>query len=179
MYGRILGVPVHAVRDAADLRQTLAELRDKHMVLIDTVGMSQRDRQVAEQTAMLLDAGDVRRLLLLNATAPRRHARRRGARLQRRRIWRGVHPDQGRRGGDARRRRSTSLIRQRAGALLRRQRPARAGGPAPAEPQLPAAPCARRERRGSPFRLDGDEAGLIAAAAAGGRRRAHAGSRRV
>jgi len=68
IYGRILGVAVHPVRDAADLRQTLAELRHKHMVLIDTVGMSQRDRQVAEQTAMLLNAGEVRRLLLLNAT---------------------------------------------------------------------------------------------------------------
>ena len=68
IYGRILGVPVFAVRDAADLRQTLAELRDKHMVLIDTVGVSQRDKMVAEQAAMLLGAGDVRRLLLLNAT---------------------------------------------------------------------------------------------------------------
>lgn len=69
IYGRILGVAVHAVRDAADLRQTLEEFRHKHMVLIDTVGMSQRDRQVAEQTAMLLNAGDVRRLLLLNASS--------------------------------------------------------------------------------------------------------------
>ena len=69
IYGRILGVAVHAVRDAADLRQTLNEFRHKHMVLIDTVGMSQRDRQVAEQTAMLLNAGDVRRLLLLNASS--------------------------------------------------------------------------------------------------------------
>jgi flagellar biosynthesis protein FlhF len=69
IYGRILGVAVHAVRDATDLRQTLEQLRHKHMVLIDTVGMSQRDRQVAEQTAMLLNSGDVRRLLLLNATA--------------------------------------------------------------------------------------------------------------
>ncbi len=68
IYGRILGVPVFVVRDAADLRQTLAELRDRHMVLIDTVGMGQKDRMVAEQTAMLLGAGEVRRLLLLNAT---------------------------------------------------------------------------------------------------------------
>src|SRR5574337_418648 len=52
----------------ADLRQTLAELRNKHMVLIDTMGMSQRDRMVAEQAAMLTGAGDVRRLLLLNST---------------------------------------------------------------------------------------------------------------
>ncbi|MCB1885969.1 MAG: flagellar biosynthesis protein FlhF [Rhodocyclaceae bacterium] len=69
IYGRILGVPVFVVRDAADLRQTLAELRNKHMVLIDTVGMGQRDRMVAEQTAMLVGAGEVRRLLLLNATS--------------------------------------------------------------------------------------------------------------
>ncbi len=69
IYGRILGVSVHVVRDAADLRQTLKALRDKHMVLIDTVGMSQRDRMVAEQATMLLNAGEVRRLLLLNATS--------------------------------------------------------------------------------------------------------------
>jgi flagellar biosynthesis protein FlhF len=68
IYGRILGVPVHVVRDGDDLRHTLADLRDKHMVLIDTVGMSQRDRMVAEQAAMLTRAGEVNRLLLLNAT---------------------------------------------------------------------------------------------------------------
>jgi len=69
IYGRILGVPVHVVRDSEDLRRTLADLRGKHMVLIDTVGMSQRDRMVAEQAAMLMRAGDVKRLLLLNATS--------------------------------------------------------------------------------------------------------------
>ncbi|MBN8440775.1 MAG: flagellar biosynthesis protein FlhF [Thauera sp.] len=68
IYGRILGVPVFAVRDGAELRQTLAGLKDKHMVLIDTMGMSQRDRLVPEQVSMLKNAGDVRRLLLLNAT---------------------------------------------------------------------------------------------------------------
>ena len=67
IYGRILGVPVYVVRDGEDLRRTLADLRDKHMVLIDTVGMSQRDRMVAEQAAMLMRSGEVNRLLLLNA----------------------------------------------------------------------------------------------------------------
>lgn len=67
IYGRILGVPVFVVRDGEDLRRTLADLRDKHMVLIDTVGMSQRDRMVAEQAAMLTRSGRVNRLLLLNA----------------------------------------------------------------------------------------------------------------
>ncbi|WBY00584.1 flagellar biosynthesis protein FlhF [Ramlibacter tataouinensis] len=70
IYGRILGVPVHAVKDAGDLRLVLEDLRDKHMVLIDTVGMSQRDRAVSDQVAMLCDAQrPVRRLLLLNATS--------------------------------------------------------------------------------------------------------------
>jgi len=69
IYGRILGVPVHVVRDSDDLRRTLHELRDKHMVLIDTVGMSQRDRMVADQAAMLMRSGEISRLLLLNATS--------------------------------------------------------------------------------------------------------------
>jgi flagellar biosynthesis protein FlhF len=70
IYGKILGVTVHAVRDAADLRLALAELRNKHTVLIDTVGMSQRDQAVAEQVEMLCQAGKaVKRLLLLNATS--------------------------------------------------------------------------------------------------------------
>ena len=70
IYGRILGVTVHAVRDAADLRLALSELRNKHTVLIDTVGMSQRDQAVAEQVEMLCQAGKpIKRLLLLNATS--------------------------------------------------------------------------------------------------------------
>jgi flagellar biosynthesis protein FlhF len=68
IYGRILGVPVFAVRDAAELRQTLSDLRDKRLVLIDTMGMNQRDRMVMTQANMLAGAGEVRRLLLLNAT---------------------------------------------------------------------------------------------------------------
>jgi flagellar biosynthesis protein FlhF len=70
IYGKILGVTVHAVRDAADLRIALKELRNKHTVLIDTVGMSQRDQAVAEQVEMLCQAEHpIKRLLLLNATS--------------------------------------------------------------------------------------------------------------
>ena len=70
IYGKILGVTVHAVRDAADLKLALAELRNKHTVLIDTVGMSQRDQAVAEQVEMLCQAGQpIKRLLMLNATS--------------------------------------------------------------------------------------------------------------
>lgn len=70
VYGKILNVPVHAIKDAQDLQATLAELRGKRTILIDTIGMSQRDQLVAEQTALLTGCGAaVRRLLLLNATA--------------------------------------------------------------------------------------------------------------
>ena len=70
IYGQILNVPVYAVKDAADLHLVLEDLRDKHMVLIDTVGMSQRDRAVSDQIAMLCSSHrPVKRLLLLNAAS--------------------------------------------------------------------------------------------------------------
>jgi flagellar biosynthesis protein FlhF len=70
IYGKILGVMVHSVKDEADLRIALKELRNKHTVLIDTIGMSQRDQMVTEQVAMLAGSGaNVQRLLCMNATA--------------------------------------------------------------------------------------------------------------
>jgi flagellar biosynthesis protein FlhF len=68
IYGKILGVAVHAVKDAGDLRLTLSALRHKHLVLIDTVGMGQRDERVGDQAAMFSEAG-VQSLLMLNATS--------------------------------------------------------------------------------------------------------------
>lgn len=68
IYGKILGVAVHAVKDTEDLRLTLSALRHKHLVLIDTVGMGQRDAHVSDQKEMF-DATGVKRLLLLNATS--------------------------------------------------------------------------------------------------------------
>jgi flagellar biosynthesis protein FlhF len=70
IYGRILNVPVHAVKDEAELELTLADLQRSHLVLVDTVGMSQRDRRIAEQIEFLCGRGSrVRRHLLLPATA--------------------------------------------------------------------------------------------------------------
>ncbi|AFQ46638.1 flagellar biosynthesis protein FlhF [Burkholderia cepacia] len=70
IFGKILGVPVHAVKDAGDLALALSELRNKHIVLIDTIGMSQRDRALSDQIGMLHGANaPVQRLLLLNATS--------------------------------------------------------------------------------------------------------------
>ena len=68
IYAKILGVSVHAVRDAHDLQLTLSGLKHKHLVLIDTMGVGQRDSRVAEQTRMFEQVA-VKRLLLLNATS--------------------------------------------------------------------------------------------------------------
>jgi flagellar biosynthesis protein FlhF len=68
IYAKILGVAVHSISDRHDLRQALDAVRGRHLVLIDTVGMGQRDARVAEQ-AMLLAQPEIRRLLLLNAAA--------------------------------------------------------------------------------------------------------------
>ena len=68
IYGKILGVAVHAVKDTNDLRLTLSALKHKHLVLIDTVGMGQRDERVGGQNEMF-DAVGVDRLLLLNAAS--------------------------------------------------------------------------------------------------------------
>ena len=68
IYGKILGVTVHAVRDTEDLKLTLSGLKHKHLVLIDTMGVGQRDSRVASQAEMF-DAAGVQRLLLLNATS--------------------------------------------------------------------------------------------------------------
>lgn len=70
IYGKILGVMVHSVKDEADLRIALSELKNKHTVLIDTAGASQRDQMVAEQVAMLSGADTpVKRILCMSATS--------------------------------------------------------------------------------------------------------------
>ena len=68
IYAKILGVTVHTVSDGESLRGALELLRKKHLVLIDTAGMGQRDTRLPEH-ATILAQPQVRRLLLLNATA--------------------------------------------------------------------------------------------------------------
>ena len=69
IYGKILNVPVYAVKNEAELNRTLNELGNKHLVLVDSAGMSQRDHRIREQLALLSGNPKVRRLLLLSATA--------------------------------------------------------------------------------------------------------------
>ncbi|MDX1668845.1 MAG: flagellar biosynthesis protein FlhF, partial [Limnobacter sp.] len=68
IYGKILGVQVYTAQNEADLTQLRNSLSRKRLLLIDTVGMGQRDKRVGEQTDMLVN-GHVKRLLLLNTTS--------------------------------------------------------------------------------------------------------------
>jgi flagellar biosynthesis protein FlhF len=68
IYGKILGVEVHAVKGIEDLRLTVSSLSNKHLILIDTVGMGQRDERIGDQNEMF-DAVNVPQLLLLNSAS--------------------------------------------------------------------------------------------------------------
>ncbi len=72
-FGRIMGIPVTVVDDEAALRRAVARHYDRRLVLIDTAGMSQRDRRFCEQVR-LIGAGSplVRNYLVLSATTQQR-----------------------------------------------------------------------------------------------------------
>lgn len=70
IYGQMMRVPVHVVQDVHELRRVMQTVRPDQTVLIDNVGISQRDRYVADQAAMLAGADrKVERLLALNASS--------------------------------------------------------------------------------------------------------------
>lgn len=54
--GRLLGVPAYAIDGAAELAGVLEHLSDKRMVLIDTAGLSPRDRRLEEELTLLAAA---------------------------------------------------------------------------------------------------------------------------
>ncbi|MFN3566212.1 MAG: flagellar biosynthesis protein FlhF [Burkholderiaceae bacterium] len=72
-YGRILGTPVHLAQDGATLREVIASMHGKRLVLIDTCGVSQRDERLAELMSALAAADTparpVARVLLLNSAS--------------------------------------------------------------------------------------------------------------
>ncbi len=72
-YGRILGVPVQLAQDGATLRELLASMYGKRLVLIDTCGISQRDERLPEMMNALAAAGSparpIARVLLVNAAS--------------------------------------------------------------------------------------------------------------
>jgi len=67
-FGRMLGCPVHLAHDAASLNDLLNGMRGKHLILIDTIGVPQRDPKLDEQLSMLMGAG-IERVLILNASS--------------------------------------------------------------------------------------------------------------
>lgn len=70
IYAEILGVEMHALAEGDSLEALLVGLAHKRLVLVDTVGMSQRDQRLVEQVAQLRAGGQpVRLLLLLNAAS--------------------------------------------------------------------------------------------------------------
>lgn len=69
-YARILNVPLHIARDEAHLAQLLDAVSDRHLVLIDTSGMSQRDFRMMQKLEALMGTGAaVKLLLVLSANA--------------------------------------------------------------------------------------------------------------
>lgn len=67
-FGKLLNIPVHTARDNASLIDLLDLFGGKKLVLIDTVGVGQRDRRLGELFAAL-PTSRVERLLVLNAGA--------------------------------------------------------------------------------------------------------------
>jgi len=68
IYGKILGVEVHAANDEVELAEALASLAGRHLVLIDTVGIGQRDARMREQLACLRQPS-VRQVLVLSSSS--------------------------------------------------------------------------------------------------------------
>ena len=66
-YGRQMGIAVHEVNENVSLQDALARVAGYKLVLIDTTGISQRDRALAAQLNWLKGAGNVRTLLTIPA----------------------------------------------------------------------------------------------------------------
>ncbi len=73
-YGRILGIPVLLANDGNELQAILYELQDKHLVLIDTAGMSQRDIRLVEQMQMLRDSFSTMKIFIVLSAAAQTQA---------------------------------------------------------------------------------------------------------
>lgn len=69
-YANIMNVPMRVADSAENLEEILDEFSDKELVLIDTAGISQRDKRLAQQMNCLMNAGkDIKTYLVLSTTA--------------------------------------------------------------------------------------------------------------
>jgi len=70
VFGRILNVPVRVVDESHSLDDILDELSDRHLVLIDTAGLTSADRGYQEQLAELARSDhNIRTHLVVSATS--------------------------------------------------------------------------------------------------------------
>ncbi len=67
-FGRLLGIPVSVAHDAAGLATFMSENAKRKLILIDTVGVGQRDDRLPELIDSTASAS-IRKLLVLNAAA--------------------------------------------------------------------------------------------------------------
>jgi flagellar biosynthesis protein FlhF len=67
VYGRILGIPVRIASNEEELHDILQNLRSKRLVIIDTVGMSQRDARLNNQFSLLEKEDYIKNYLVLSA----------------------------------------------------------------------------------------------------------------
>ncbi len=69
VFARILGLPVISLRDSEDLQSKLNELSQRHIVLLDTAGVNQRDVLMIEQSQLLKDGSqNAHRILVMSST---------------------------------------------------------------------------------------------------------------
>lgn len=69
VFARILGLPVISLRDSEDLESKLNELSQRHIVLLDTAGVNQRDILMIEQSQLLKEGSrDAHRILVMSST---------------------------------------------------------------------------------------------------------------
>jgi len=71
-YGRLLGMPVIEAADEQALGEALTRLTDYRLVLIDTAGLSQRDRALGDQLAWLAKYPSIASYLVMPANAQTR-----------------------------------------------------------------------------------------------------------
>jgi flagellar biosynthesis protein FlhF len=68
-YGRILNIPVYTVKNEKELAETMALVKKKDLVLIDSAGMSHRDERLESQLAMLGNISSKKRKTFLVMSA--------------------------------------------------------------------------------------------------------------
>ena len=69
VFARILGLPVISLRDSEDLESKLNELSQRHIILLDTAGVNQRDVLMIEQSQLLKEGSrNAHRILVMSST---------------------------------------------------------------------------------------------------------------